>query len=89
MVYVKDESSEHIPDLDNLKHFSKLHFSSMGFSKLHFSAAHNFASWIGEKKAAMLITGSFGRSFFSYAARRSFADQVIQDHAMPLFIAHT
>jgi len=89
MVYAKDEASEHIPDLDNLKHFSRLHFSSMGFSKLHFNAGHYFASWLGEKQSSMLITGSFGRSSLSYAAKRSFAGQVIGDHGMPIFIAHT
>lgn len=89
MVYVKDEATGDIPDIDELKSFSKLHFSSMGFSKLHFKAAHYFASWIGEKQSVMLITGAFGRSSFSYVTKRSFAEQVIREHGMPLFIAHT
>jgi len=89
MVYAKDEASEYIPDLDNLQHFSRLHFGSLGFSKLHFKAAHYFASWVGEKHFSMLITGSFGRSFLSYAGKKSFAGQVIGDHGMPVFIAHT
>lgn len=89
VVFVKDESSEEIPDLENLKQFTRMHFSSMGFSKLHFRAANYFASWIGEKMSVMLITGSFGRSAFSYVTKRSFAEQVIADHGMPVFIAHT
>jgi len=89
MVYVKDEASDHIPDIELLKQFSRWHFDSMGFSKLHFNAAHYFTSWIGEKQSVMLITGSFGRSAFSYITRRSFAELAIREHAMPVFIAHT
>ena len=89
IVFVKDEATEDIPDIEELKHFSRLHFNSMGFAKLHFKAAHYFASWIGEKQSVMLITGSFGRSPFSYIAKKSFAGQVIREHGMPVFIAHT
>lgn len=88
IVYVKDEPSNSIPDLEKLRHYSKLHFESMGFSKLHFKAAHYFATWIGEHKQVMLVTGSYGRSPFSYLAKRSFAEQVIREHKLPVFIAH-
>jgi hypothetical protein len=88
IVYIKDESSEIIPEIDNLKQFSRLKFNSMSFSKLHFKAAEAFATWIGEKQHALLVTGSFGRSPFSYLARRSFAEDVIRDHQLPIFIAH-
>jgi|SRR5450631_3103116 len=89
IIYVKDENTAEIPDIDNLKKFSCLHFNSMNFSKLHFKAANYFASWIGEKKQVLMVSGSFGRSPFSYVARHSFAGQVIRDHKMPVFIAHT
>jgi hypothetical protein len=89
MVYVKDEESEHMPEIENIKSYSRLHFSSMGFNKLHFNASHYFAAWIEEKPSAMLITGSFGRSSFSYAAKTSFIKEVLRDHSMPIFIAHT
>jgi len=89
MVYVKDEASDHIPDIELLRQFSRWHFNSMGFSKLHFNATRYFTSWIGEKHSVMLITGAFGRSAFSYVAKRSFAELAIREHAMPVFIAHT
>jgi hypothetical protein len=89
IIYVKDESTQEIPDIDQLKRFSRLHFESMGFSKLHFKAANYFATWIGEKHRVLMVSGSFGRSPFSYVAKRSFAEKVIHDHKMPVFIAHT
>jgi hypothetical protein len=88
MVYVRDEPVNHIPDLDHLRQLTKAHFNCISFSKLQFRAAHYFSSWISEKNHVMLITGSYGRSSFSYLAKRSFADQLIQEHKLPLFIAH-
>jgi hypothetical protein len=88
IVYIKDEADQTIPELDNLKQFSRLKFNSMSFSKLHFKAAEYFATWISERQHVLLVTGSFGRSPFSYLAHRSFAEDVIRDHQLPIFIAH-
>lgn len=88
MVYVRDESSDSIPDLEHLRQYTMQHFDAMGFSKLHFKAAHYFASWIGEKKHTLLVSGSYGRSSFSYLAKQSFVEQVIHEHNIPVFIAH-
>jgi len=87
-VYIKEENSQEIPDIDNLKSYSRLHFTSMNFSKLHFKAANYFTNWIGEKQHVLMVCGSFGRSSFSYVTRRSFAERIIHDHKMPVFIAH-
>jgi hypothetical protein len=89
VVYVKDESSEDIPDMPLLRRYTMLHFACMGFSKLHLKAARYFAAWIGEHSQVMLVTGAYGRSPFSYLTKRSFAEQVIHDHKIPVFIAHT
>lgn len=88
IVYVRDEASDDIPDLEHLKHYTRLHFSSVGFSKLHFKAAHYFANWISERKHVLLVTGSYSRPAFSYIAKHSFAEQVIREHRLPVFIAH-
>ena len=87
-IYAKNENSKEIPDIDLLKSYSRLHFSSMNFSKLQFKAANYFATWIGEKQQVLMVCGSFGRSSFSYVTKRSFAEEVIHDHKMPVFIAH-
>jgi hypothetical protein len=88
VVYVKEESSDHIPDMEHLRHYTQLHFACMGFSKLHSQAAYYFANWIAEHEHVMLVAGSYGRSPFSYLAKRSFAEIVIKEHKIPVFIAH-
>lgn len=88
MLYVRDEPEDGIPDLDRLRQYTRQHFDALGFSKLHFKASHYFATWIGEKKDVLLVSGSYGRSPFSYLAKHSFAEQVICEHKIPVFIAH-
>lgn len=88
VVYVNEETSNGIPELEHLRRYSRRHFSCMGFSKLHFKAAEYFATWIGERQHVMLISGSYGRSPFSYATTPSFAEEVLRDHRLPVFVAH-
>jgi hypothetical protein len=88
MVYVRDEPVLAVPELEHLRQYTRAHFNCISFSKLQFKAAHYFSSWISEKKHVLLVTGSYGRTGFSYMAKRSFADPVIQEHKLPLFIAH-
>ena len=87
-VYIKDEASQEIPDIELIRDFSAWHFGSIGFSKLHTKAAHYFTDWIRKKQQVMLVCGSFGRSPFSYMAKSSFASQAIHEHKIPVFIAH-
>ena len=88
VLYIKDEESESLPDLDLLKEYAGLHYDNIGFSKLHFKASSFFPGWISDKQKVLLVSGSFGRSSISYMAKRSFAEKVIRDHKLPIFIAH-
>ena len=82
------EGADTIPDLEKLQQFTRLKFDCMSFSKLHFNAAEYFSTWISQKKNVLLISGSFGRSAISYLGKRSFAEDIIHDHQLPVFIAH-
>ncbi len=88
IVYVNEDPGNAIPEIERLRQFTRLKFNSMNFAKLHFKAAEYFAAWISEKQNVLLVSGSFGRAPFSYLIKRSFADHIIHDHQLPLFIAH-
>jgi hypothetical protein len=88
IVYVKDDASNGMPDLESLKQFTRLKLDSMSFSKLHFKPDEHFATWIGDKTHVMLISGSFGQSYLHYAFKKSFSESVIRQHKLPIFIAH-
>jgi hypothetical protein len=87
IVYVRNEEANNIPGLEDLKRLAMTKFNNLGYAKLHFDAATYFPTWIGEKKNALLITGAFGRSALSNIARRSFAEEILRDHRVPVFIA--
>lgn len=87
-VYIKEEASDEIPDYDLLKEFTKAHFNSSGVSKLHFNEKKYFATWAETKKNILLVAGSFRRSAVSDLIHKSFAEEIIHDHKMPVFIAH-
>jgi hypothetical protein len=88
VVYIKDEEAEGLPDIDLLKEYVGLRYDNIGFSKLHFKASDLFPTWIADKQNVLLVSGSFGRSSISYMTKRSFAERVIRDHKLPIFIAH-
>jgi hypothetical protein len=88
ILYLNEATSDDIPDLASLKQFTRAKFDCMSFSRLHFNANDYLASWISEKKNALLVSGSFGRSPVSYIGQRSFSEDVIREHQLPVFIAH-
>ncbi|HEY8733798.1 MAG TPA: universal stress protein [Puia sp.] len=87
-VHIKDVSTNDIPDEDLLLEYTFSHFESLYTSKLHFNPKKLFSSWLNDKKNVLLVTGSYSRSAFSNAFRKSFADDVISKHTCPVFIAH-
>ncbi|HTR32184.1 MAG TPA: universal stress protein [Puia sp.] len=88
IVYIHKDAGHPIPDMENLQQFSRLKFDSMSFARLNFDAAEYFSTWIKEKKNVLLVSGSFGRSSLSYMVRRSFSEEIIHHHQLPVFIAH-
>jgi len=88
IVYIREEKSHEIPDLELLREFTRLHFNSSAVSKLHFNAYKDFTKWVKERKNTLIVAGAFGRSSISNLIRSSFTHKVIHDHQFPLFIAH-
>jgi hypothetical protein len=88
VLYIHEDAGTAIPEFESLQQFTRLKFDCMSFSKLNFNAAEYFATWINEKKNVLLISGSFARSTLSYIGKRSFAEDIIHGHRLPIFIAH-
>jgi len=87
-VYVKDDETDDIPDMDLLKEYSNAHYDAGNITKLHFDAGHSFSKWLQNKKNTLLVAGSFSRSGTSMLFKPSFVDQIIRKSSIPVFIAH-
>ena len=88
LFYSKREFEDDIPNADYIEELAARHFTDLTIMKLHFDPKDFFASWINDKKNAILVSGAFGRSSLSQVFKKSFVKNVIKDHKMPIFIAH-
>jgi hypothetical protein len=87
-VYIKDEETDEIPDMDLLKEYTNAHYDASNITKLHFHPGKSFNAWLKNKKNTLLISGSFSRSGASMLLRRSFVEKIIKNNTGPVFIAH-
>jgi nucleotide-binding universal stress UspA family protein len=88
VVYADSGSSGNIPDLSYIEELSARHFSNLTFDKFEADATRYFESLILQKKACILVTGAYERSGFSRIFKKSFAEEIITEYKVPVFIAH-
>lgn len=87
VVFVGDEQKD-IPDELNIMELAARHFPELSLSKLELPSAKHFATWLSERKNALLVCGAYGRSSFSQLFKKSFVSEVIRNHQLPVFITH-
>jgi len=88
LVYAKNEREEEIPSVEFIEELAARHFPDLEIMKLHFEPKEYFSAWINEKKNAILVSGSFGRSSVSRVFKKSFIKDVVKNHRLPIFITH-
>jgi len=82
------DDEDNLPGENNITELTSRHFSDISIKKLDIEPHKYFSTWISERKATILVSGSFGRSFFSQLFKKSFVSDVIKDHKLPVFLAH-
>lgn len=88
LVYTDEKEKKDFPDRILMEELTARHFPNLTFFKLTLDPKKYFATWIMEKKGALLVSGSYGRSGLSELFRKSFVNEVISDHQLPVFITH-
>jgi nucleotide-binding universal stress UspA family protein len=87
IIYADDNKSE-IPFYSLIREYAARHFSKPDYFKLNANPGKYFNTWIEGKGASLLVSGAYGRSYFSELFRRNFLKEVVKTHEIPLFIAH-
>jgi hypothetical protein len=87
LVYAAEDNKE-IPDLTFIEELAARHFPNLTLYKLDINPKAYFATWLSERKNTLVVTGSFGRSEVSVMWNHSFITDVIQEHDLPIFVAH-
>jgi hypothetical protein len=88
LVFASKDADKEIPGKLQLKELATRHFANLTIFKLEVNPKKYFSDWLLEKKSAMVISGSYGRSGLSQLFKKSFVKEVIAAHKLPVFIAH-
>lgn len=80
--------NEKLPADIYIEELAARHFPNLEIFVLNADPKKYFKDWILEHRNCILVSGSFGRSDLSRFFRKSFVDQVIREHELPVFIAH-
>lgn len=87
LMYVTDKGNE-FPDETNIEELAARHYPNLSLLKLELDAKKYFCTWLGEQKGALLVTGAYGRSGWSRLFKASFITDVLNEHLLPVFVAH-
>jgi len=87
--YFVSKTDDEIPDLDYLEEFVGRHFTNANFRERYFDPRTYLSTWLKGHNDTMYICGSYHRSALSNMFKKSFAEDIIKEHAATVFIAHT
>ena len=83
-----EEEDEPIPHQELIQELAAKHFSNLTIEALTTANEKNFATWASEQTDHIMVSGAFGRSELSTLFHKSFLNNIIEEHRMPVFIAH-
>lgn len=88
LIYAEEEGDKGFPSKNYIVELVTQHYKDLDFYKVELNPKKHFATWIGERKGSILVSGSFSRSAFSELFNKSFVADIIAEHQLPVFIAH-
>lgn len=77
-----------VPSLENIKELTDCHFSDLYIYRMEADARRYFNTWLEDNGKSFLVAGAYGRSLFSEMFKKSFIADTIQEHKIPIFVAH-
>lgn len=88
LVFATANDKAAIPDLAYIEELASRHFKDLTLTTINADPAKYFEAWTLDQKDSILVTGAYDRSSLSLFLKESFADKIISDRRMPIFIAH-
>jgi nucleotide-binding universal stress UspA family protein len=88
LVYATNNDDRDFPDKIQIEELVARHYKNLTLSKIDINPKKYFSAWMMEKRSALLVSGSYGRSGLSQLFKKSFVKEVIAEHRLPVFIAH-
>lgn len=88
LVYSKFDQVYEVPDQILIEELALKHFSNLTIYKNNAEPSTYFNSFLLERKNAILITGSYGKSGLGSLFHKSFLSEIIKEHIIPVFVTH-
>ena len=88
MLVYANAGEKDIPEKDEIIELTTQHYKDLTLYHLQAEPKKFFATWVESRPGSILVSGSFSRSTISQAFKKSFVGNVIEDHQLPVFIAH-
>lgn len=88
LISMGKEGIDKLPDQLFIEELATRHFPDITLMREEINPERYFSLWLAQKKNALLVTGSFGRSALSRFFKKSFITDLFEDLKLPLFIAH-
>jgi nucleotide-binding universal stress UspA family protein len=88
LVYAGGGAARDMPDVAYIEELASRHFKDLTLATIEADPDVYFETWLLDQKAPLLVTGAYERSSLSLLFKESFADKIIADRKMPVFIAH-
>jgi len=88
LIYGSEKNETEIPEADNILELVAHHFPNLVIQRLDVNPKKYFSTRLADINHPILVTGAYGRSAFSRSIKKSFISDIIQEHQLPIFIAH-
>lgn len=86
--FSEKEEDKSLPEETYINELLSQHFGNFRVEKIGGNSKKEISNWLETNENGILVSGSFGRSFFSQLFKDSFVSKVIAGHKLPVFIAH-
>lgn len=88
LTYASSDEGKPIPFEPYIEELAARHFSDLTISRLEIDARKYFNTWVSDKQTAIVVAGAFGRSAMSRLFKKSFVNDILVLHQLPVFIGH-
>jgi hypothetical protein len=88
LLKVSKKPEEQLPNEEGIAELAARHFSDLTLYDMSLEDKSQLTNWLKEEEAAWVVMGAYGRSLLSTLFKKSFADELINDVRLPLFITH-
>jgi hypothetical protein len=87
-VFAKDDEDDPIPFEFDIREWAEAHLTDAKFLKLEIDPKKYFSTWIMDQQHSVLIGGAPHKPKISNLFKKSFFQDVISKHELPIFVSH-